>query len=216
MVEVLKDFQNRDIFTRPEFGINGVYLLGERIFEFLKKISSQNFVRGCYFSHYFSPPENLSQVKVGIRFNDVKILSIVNDSLNRICEEKREIILHPGEFQSTSGIHPGLPKDIVVDYIICYSFEWLIRIKERFISSYPSYELLGKFLLQNKKKIEQGIISKNIFRLNVLKPIEDDVVSIIWGRFIHHLCNAYLFPKEYQLRAFLKSNGINIFLPDLY
>lgn len=210
MTEILKDFQNRDIYTRPESGIDGVYILGEKIFKFLKKILSQSLVIGCCFSHYYYLPENLSQVKVGIRFNEVKTLSIVNDSLNRICEEESKIILDTGNFQPTSGVIPGLPEDVVVDYIICYSFEWLLRIKEKFQLSPPSYESLGKFILQNRNKIEEEIMGRNIFRYNILRPLEFDVISKIWERFIHHLCNAYIFQDESQLKGFLKINGINI------
>lgn len=208
------DFQKRDINTRPEYGINGVFQLGDKIFEFLKEISSQNLVRGCYLSHYFYPypPGELCQVTVGIRFNEIKTLTIINGKLDLICEEESGIVLNPGGFQSTTGKHKGLPKDIVVDYIICYSFEWLIRIRKKFKSARPSCESLGKFILQNKKNIKDGIMSKNIFRFNILKPITDNVACIIWSRFIHHLCNAYRIPenKEKELRTFLKSRGINI------
>ncbi len=214
MVDKLKDFQNRDIFIRVEYGLEGVFRLGSRVFDLLKEVSNQNLVIGCFFSHYFSPPQKLSQVKVGIRYNEVKNLSIINNSLDHICKEERDIIFKTGDFQSTLGLHHRLPEDIVIDYIICYSFDWLVRIKEKFKASKPSYESLSKFILKNRINIEKEITSKNVFRSNNLKPMEEGVISNIWERFIHHLCNAYRIPlhNEYQLKRFLKSKGINIFL----
>lgn len=210
MVKNLKDFQNRDIFTRIEYGIDGVFRLGNSIFDFLRDILSQNLVKGCYFTHYFKLPEIQPHVKVGIRFNTRKALTTVNNFLNHLCKEKSKIIFNPGNFQTTSGYINDLPEDVVIDYIICYSFEWLVRIKEKFQVSYPSQESLGRFILQNKLKIEEEIIGKHIFRYNNSRQLEIEIISKIWERFIHHLCNAYSFQHESQLKGFLKGNGINI------
>lgn len=210
MVETLKDFQNRSIFTRLEYGIDGVFCLGDCIFNFLRDILFQNLVKSCYFTHYFGLPEIQPHVKVGIRFNTREALTSVNGLLNHLCEEKSKLILNPGNFQTTYGYINDLPEDIVVDYIICYSFEWLVKIKEKFKVSYPSYESLGRFILQNKIKIEEEIIGKHIFRYDISRRLEIEVISKIWERFIHHLCNAYSFQHEPQLKGFLKGNGINI------
>ncbi len=211
MVKTLRDFQNRDISTRPELGGNGVYLLGKRIFLFLREILSQNLVRGCYFSHYFKPPEIPPQVKVGIRYNTMEALDTVNNLLNNICQEESRLVLDPGGFSPTPGYIIGLPEDIVIDYIICYSFEWLVRITDEFNILLPSYETLGNYILQNRNLIEEGIFGQHIFRDEISRPLENKVISKVWERFIHHICNAYSFQQhEYQLKCFLKENNIKI------
>jgi len=210
MVEALKDFQNRAIFTRPKYGIGGVFCLGINIYNFLEEILSHKSVKGCYFTHYFKPPEIQPHVKVGIRFNTIKSLTNVNDLLNSLCEEKNELILKSGDFLPTTGCINEFSEDIVIDYIICYSFEWLVRIREKLKVSYPSFESLGSFILKNRIKIREEITGKDIFRYNISRPLENDVISKIWERFIHHLCNAYSFQYEPQLKSFLKGYGINI------
>ncbi|MBA7689849.1 hypothetical protein ES703_98360 [subsurface metagenome] len=85
-------------------------------------------------------------------------------------------------------------------------FYILIFIKNLIFSSSAIFQ----FILQNKIKIEEEIIGKHIFRYDISRRLEIEVISKIWERFIHHLCNAYSFQHEPQLKGFLKGNGINI------
>ncbi len=213
MVDILKDLKIRDILIKSESGYNGVLKLGERIYEFLEKISTQNLIRGCYFSHYFHPDPNneLCHVRVGIRFDDTNVLSIINDSLNQICQEESKIISEYGRFQDVKGEHSGLLVNIVVDYIICYSFQWLMSIKKNYKSSPPSLITLAEFIIQNKIRIEEDLMSKNIFRKNILRQIDVNTRIIIWERFIHHLCNALKIPmpQEKVLWIIIALKGID-------
>lgn len=210
MAENLNDFQNRDIFTRPELGSRGVYLLGKKILPLLRETLSQNLLEGCFFTHYYEPPKTPPHVKVGIRYNTVEALDTVNNLLNNLCQDEREFVIDPGEFSPTSGYHIELPEDVVIDYIICYSFEWLVRIMDEFNVISPSYESLGRFILQNRNLIEDEIFRGHIFREGILRPLENNVIRKIWERFIHHLCNAYSYKPEIQLKSFLRESGVNI------
>lgn len=210
MVEILNDFQNRDIFTRTA---RDMLSLGNNIFTFLSDIRSQKMVKGCFFTHYNNPKEGLRpHIKVGIRYKTKEELTHVNKLLDDLCKKESKLILNPGEFQTTSGYDNRLPKDVVVDYIICHSFEWVVRIKDK-LELYPSPESLGKFILQNKNEIEEEIMGPKVFRDNRSRILTCEEIGKVWERFIHHMCNACRFQQfEYQLIVFLRKNGINVFL----
>lgn len=71
MVEYLEDIQIRNILTKPELGLVGVFFLGDQIFQVLGKLSQEGRVRGVYFTHYYDPPRTEPHIKVGIRYDNL-------------------------------------------------------------------------------------------------------------------------------------------------
>lgn len=67
MAQYLKDLQIRNIRTKLELGLNGVFIIGDRVFELLRKLAKEGKVRGAYLSHYYDPPKTEPHGKVGIR-----------------------------------------------------------------------------------------------------------------------------------------------------
>jgi len=209
MLDLLDDFQIRDIKTKSEYSNNGIYYLGAIIYETLKESLSKRIINGCYYTHYSSP---YFHVKVGIMYESLKDLNILNSILNSICVDESHIINESGRFQKTQGTVEYLGDNIIVDYIICYSFEWLIKVKEEFNKEIPSYEALGNFFIKNRKNIEDEIFSSKIIRKGKLKSLNNLEKGVIWNRFIHHLCNSYIYPYEAKLIGFLKRHNIPIIL----
>lgn len=54
MVEILNDFQNRSIITRTR---QDMVSLGYKILSLLKDMRTKKLVKGCFFTHYFNPPD---------------------------------------------------------------------------------------------------------------------------------------------------------------
>ncbi len=184
--------------------------MGAIIYEILKESLLKNLINGCYYTHYSSP---YFHVKVGIKYESVGDLNNINNILNRLCVNESYVINEPGRFQKTEGNVIYLDDNIIVDYIICYSFEWLIKVKEEFKKEIPSYEALGYFFIKNRKNIENEILSNKIIRKGKLKSLNDQEKGVIWNRFIHHLCNSYIYyPNEAKLIGFLRKHGISIIL----
>ena len=212
MAKILSDLQHRDIYTKSELKGIGIFKLGLKIFDFLKYIKSENKDMMFFLTHYFKPSEIPPHIKVGVRYKILRDLNLVNELLDKLCQENEDIISIPGEFKHTSGYDELLPDDIIVDYIICYSFEWLIKLKEKFGASPPTTIILGNFILKNRNEIENQIMGKNVFRNNISRPIEMKIAERIWERFIHHLCNSYQISNDYDLKLYLRDKGINILI----
>lgn len=122
-------------------------------------------------------------------------------------------MIDKGKFDLAVGEYQPLPNEIVVDYIICHSFDWLVKAKEKFGNEHPSPNDVAKFLLQNKTEIEKSAIQANdIFRdcakASRLKPEE---IGWVWERFVHHLLNAYKFADEWHVKRILAQNHVEIF-----
>jgi hypothetical protein len=212
MVEMLNDFQNRDIFAHSQSHLKR---LGNLIFTLLSEIRSQNKLKGCFFTHYNYPLRGIEpHVKVGIRYNTIEELENIKQQLDDLCQTESSLIRDPGKFNNTPGNDTRVPKDVVVDYIICHSFEWVVKIKQNFNASPLHLESLCKFILQNKNKIENKILGPNVFRDNAKRALTEEEIGKIWERFIHHLCNACSFPNniEYQIIAFLRKSSVNVYL----
>lgn len=207
---MLNDFQNRDIFT---YAPSHLIRLGSLVFTLLSKIRSQNKVKGCFFTHYNDPKGLKPHVKVGIRYNTIEEFENIKQQLDDLCQTENRLIKDLGKFKNTSGNDTRVPKDVVVDYIICYSFEWVVKIKQNFNASSLHLESLCEFLLQNRDKIENEIMGPNVFRENAKRTLTREEISKIWERFIHHMCNACWLQKfEYQIIFFLRKNGVNVYL----
>jgi hypothetical protein len=67
-MESLNDLQTRNILTKPDMGLSGVYGLGDQIFILLRDLVQERKTRGAYFTHYYYPTEVEPHVKVGIRY----------------------------------------------------------------------------------------------------------------------------------------------------
>jgi len=208
MVKILIDFQNRNIITHTSLDM---ITLGEIIFRFLKKARSNNLVKGCFFTYYYYPPNGLEpQVKVGIRYNNTKELTNINQQLDKLCKKESNLIKDPGQFKTTPGSDERIPNDVVVDYVICYSFNWVVKIKEDF-GSIPSYNDVGNLILNNKDNIEYKIL-KNSFRDDKFRKLSIIESRTVWERFIHHICNACRIQNnEDSLINLLIANGIEIY-----
>lgn len=222
MLEYLADLQTRNIHTKPELYLEGAFYLGERVFEILKGLINQGKIKGAYLSHYFQPPDTLPHVKVGIRYKELTDLATVNQLLNKLCAKYKDIVTDKGRFEQTTGEYQRFPHDIVVDYLACHSFKFLLKAKDELGSKLPPIDKIVKWFLQNKDEVTNSIIkTRDIFRANTnartLKPLE---IGWIWERFVHHLLNAYhctydpsdpVQSYEFKLKQALRENGILIY-----
>ena len=204
IVENLKDLQQREVITKSRF----VYILGYKIFYMLKKIFLVNKVKGCFFSLYSYG------VKFNLRFDKMEEFEYVKPIVEDFLNKNKSLIDNPGSYHLTTGIIPSLPEEVVVDYIGCYSFKWMIQIKDKFYKCIPDSDILGKYILEKKAEIEEDIINGEIFRDSKKVPLNSDYKSNIWERFVHLLSNAYpiSYTEESNLFHYLKTNGINIYL----
>lgn len=208
----LTDLKHRDIHTRKELKGIGVIKFGLKIFDLLRDIKSQNIITMCFFTHYYEPPDTPPHVKVGIRFKKKEDLIKVNKLIDELCYGNRDIVTDPGEFKSTRGYDPLLSEEIIIDYIICHSFDLLAKLKKEFGTSPPSFSIIGNYILKNRIEIEEKIMGKDIFRNKISKSLGLEINKRIWERFIHHLCNAYQISNDYQIKLFLRDNGIPILI----
>lgn len=118
MLKYLIDLQIRNIRTKPKLGLAGVFSLGDRVFfEILEELINQGKIKGAYLSHYFAPPDILPHLKVGIRYKELADLASVNQLLDNLCEEYKDIVTDKGKFELMTGEYQHFPHDIVVDYL---------------------------------------------------------------------------------------------------
>lgn len=194
MVEYLKDLQIRNIHTKPELGLNGVFMIGDRVFILLRKLVNEGKIRGAYFSHYYEPPKTEAHAKVGIRYHNLAQLDSVSSMLDALCHEYQDVVIDRGKFEPTTGEckDPPLPADIVVDYIICHSFEFLLKVKNEFGDELPPPDRMGQFLAVHRQEVTHHIVNaKDIFRDEQnTRPLTPEETSRVWERFVHHLLNA--------------------------
>lgn len=222
VVDNLKDLQIRNIRTKPELWLSGVFILGDRVFELLSKLVNEGKVKGVYFSHYCEPPKTEPHAKVGIRYRDVAELDSVSFMLDSLCDSQKNLVTDKGRFEKTLGVcdDPPLPADIVVDYIACHSFEFLLQAKGKLGNDLPRDPgRLAHFILDHRAGITNSVINAaDIFRDEEnVRPLIHLEMSCIWERFVHHLLNAYkvfLDPSrpsesyEATVKRILLENGI--------
>lgn len=220
-MEYLIDIQIRNIYTKPESGLVGVFSLGDQVFKLLKELTDQNKIKGAYFSHYYNPPNTSPHVKVGIWYKELTEVSTVNQLLDNLCEKKKykNIVADKGIFEPTTGKWENFPDDIVVDYVICKSFEFLVKAKSDLGSCLPPLDMLASWLMQHKAEVDQVIMSKDIFRApQKVRTLTSEESGWVWERIVHHLLNAYctynqnnpIESYEFKLKAKLRRNGIYI------
>lgn len=192
----LSDLQHRDIFTRPKDESRNMEKLGAIIYRLLRDLKLNSKIYGCYYTHYFFPPIHDPHIKVAIRYKSEEQLSIVNLELDKICEENKDIIDNYGTFKSTGGFYQGLSNEIIVDYIGCYSFEWLLKIEDELNETQISFENLAIFFINNNKKIDDILLKGKIYRN--LEPIlvSNEELKIIRGRFVHYIINMFRIPSH--------------------
>lgn len=192
MTEYLKDLQACDIHTTQSLGLKGVFCLGDYVFELLRELKHKGMIRGAYFSHYFEPPQNPAHVKVGIRYAKSSDLESASSLLDNLCDNHRDIVADKGNFKPTTGELPELPNDIVVDYVICHSFEFLLEVRKEFGNELPKIEDMVTFLLRHREEITDHVIGgKDIFRdEQAARILTDAETRVVWERFVHHLLNA--------------------------
>ena len=221
MLERLPDLQTRNIHTKPELGLAKVFYIGDQVFEILKKLIKQSKIKGAYLSHYFLPPDILPHVKAGIRYEEPADLAIANQLLDDLCEKYRDIVTDRGAFEQTTGEYQHFPPDIVVDYVICHAFQFLLKGKDDLGNILPPVNKMAEWILQLKNEITNSVIeSRDIFRINSdVRSLKQSEIGWIWERFVHHLLNSYQAnydpnnPAEsYELKVkqVLKENDILI------
>ncbi len=211
----LGDLQHRDIFTYPKNTRQGLDKFGAVIYKFLRKLKTEECVYGCYFTYYFYPPKFDPHIKIAIRYKKVKKLLQINSLLDKICDENKEIIANAGNFKPTRGLHIGLPHSIVVDYIGCYSFEWILKNERKLVNPDLDLKILAEHFNNNKNQIDKILIEGDIYRNSKKIEIKDKELEIIRGRFVHYICNIFKIPLEVEemLEQMLSQYGweINIF-----
>lgn len=221
MTEYLTDLQIRNIHTKLELDLDGVFLLSDQIFVVLKELINQGKIKGAYLSHYFEPPHTPPHVKVGIQYRELAELTIVNQHLDKLCEKHKNIATDKGKFEHTTGEYQRFPQDIVVDYVACQAFQFLLKAKDELGSTLPPIDRMVNWFLQHEDEITNSTIgSRNIFRANsnarALKPEE---IERIWERFVHHFLNSYhatcdlnnpTQSYEFKVKQALRKNGIPI------
>jgi hypothetical protein len=222
MVEYLEDLQSRNIHTKPDLGLNGAFFLGDRVFELLRNLMHEDKITGAYFSHYFEQ-SNPPHVKVGIRYGNLRDLDSVSSMLDKLCDEQKDLVVDKGKFQTTTGEckDPPLPADIIVDYIACHSFEFLLRARNEVGKMLPPHDAMAQFFLRHKGEIERRVIyTPDIFRDSQhARHLTNEETRCVWERFVHHLLNANkvtynpLNPTESyepKVKRLLLEHGIDI------
>jgi hypothetical protein len=191
MTEYLKDLQIRDIRTKQLLELKGAFQLGDYVVELLSKLKLEGVIRGAYFTHYFDP-DTPPHVKVGIRYNEASDLASASSQLDILCDKHKDIVSDKGNFKATIGQIPELPDDIVVDYVVCHSFEFLLEIRKEFGNELPKVENIVSFLLQHSENITDHVIrAKDIFRNEQdARILSEAETRVVWERFVHHLLNA--------------------------
>lgn len=196
-MEYLKDLQTRNILTKPDIGLDGVYILGDQVFLLLRDLVQERKVRGAYFTHYCCPPQVEPHVKVGLRYEKTEDLSSVTSLLDDLCGKQRDVVIDKGRFESTTGESDHLPPEIVVDYIICHSFDFVLKHREELeAKSQTPYEM-ARFLHLHMHEITAHIRQADILRNELeARPITQEEGFWIQERFIHHLLNACKVASE--------------------
>jgi hypothetical protein len=190
-LEYLKDLQTRNILTRPDMGLNGVYCLGDQVFALLRGLLKERTVKGAYFTHYCWPPRVEPHVKVGIRFEKPPDLDAVASILNELCGKQKYLVIDKGRFEHTTGEFEHLPPRIVVDYIVCHSFEFLLKHTQELRGKSQTPNEIARFLLLQKEEISTHIKVGDIFRNELqARLITQEEGFWIQERFIHHLLNS--------------------------
>lgn len=211
MTEHLKDLQTRNIRTKVEVGLNGVHVLGDQIRVLLGKLVRELKVKGAYFTHYYIPPQVEPHVKVGIRYEKIEDLNAVTLMLHGLCDEQTDIVTDKGRFETTLGIYQNLPYDIVVDYIICHSFDFLLEYGEELDDKSHEPHEIARFLLQHKDEIAMHLNAADIYRNEPRPTLTQNEEFWIQERFVHHLLNACKVTTESELEVWREmsrhSNG---------
>lgn len=214
MVEYLKDLQTRNVHTRLELALDGVFFLGDRVFQVLRKLRQDGKVRGMYFTHYYGPPWIEPHAKVGIRYHNLADLESASSVLDTLCDEQKDIVIDKGRFEPTTGEFEHLPSEIVVDYIICHSFEFFLRVKEELGNELPLPNRIVDFLVRHREEITNQVINaKDIFRAETqVRPLTAAETVWVWERVVHHLLNAHKARYDYEgtVKRMLRERGINI------
>ncbi len=210
MVEYLKDLQIRKIRTKPEQALNGVYSLGNDIFEVLKKLMHENKVNGVYFTHYYDPPHSVEpHVAIGIRYEKLEDLEFASSTLDTLCSRQRNLVIDKGAFETTEGKYDKLPHEIVVDYIICHiichSFEFLLKLKAESGNITIDPDSIANYLVQQVRAIGNEVLgARNIFRNQQnARALTTEESRWVWERFVHHLCNAYKCTGACEVRVWV-------------
>ena len=192
MVEYLRDLQIRNIRTKLELGLNGVFIIGDRVFELLRKLAKEGKVRGAYLSHYYDPPKTEPHAKVGIRYRSVAELDSASSLLDCICDERRDVVIDKGKFEPTTGEFQYLPTEVVVDYVICHSFEFLLKVKDELGDELPPADRMAEFLANHRQEITDRVINaRDLFRDEQnARRLTPEEIRQVWERFVHHLLNA--------------------------
>jgi hypothetical protein len=192
MVEYLTDLQLRNIRTNTELGINGVFSLGDEVLAVLRKLVYERQVTDAFFTHYFEPPQTEPHVKVGIRYQTLDDLNLASSALDDLCYNRSDLVIDKGKFEPTKGEYDKLPEDIVVDYVVCCSFKFLVKAKDELGSVSPAPDRVAKFLIRHKRSIDEELLhSKDIFRDEEnARPLRSEEIPYVMERFVHHFCNA--------------------------
>jgi len=190
MVGYLGDLQIRNVHTKSELRLSGVFIIGDRVFGLLRKLATGGKVSGAYLSHYYDPPNKTEpHVKVGIRYHNVGELDSASSMLDRLCDEWRDVVIDKGEFERTTGEFQYLPSEIVVDYIICHSFEFLLKVKDELGDELPPPDRMAEFLVKYMHEITDRVINaRDIFRDEQnTRKLTCEEARQVWERFVHHL-----------------------------
>ncbi len=189
-MNVLQDFKSVKIFVKST---DGIALLGREIFSKFKKLRGEDGVVGLYFTHY---PDH---VKVGFRYSNwSKVESKINSFLSSINSENIGVVRSIGNFEKTKGDYYLLPKNVISDYIVCQSFDWLLKLENDIPTQERDAQKISDWFLKNKKQIFDEVIGSY--------KIEFSKQEIFWmlERFIHHLLNAGLYyPLEQWILIYL-------------
>jgi len=182
---------------------NGLVPVGTEIRDKLISLKKDKNINGLYFVHYSATNEQPAHVHVGFRYTDrEKVESKITSFFNKSNFQTQTLIKDIKQCEPTDGSYYLLPKGVVSDYIVCQSFDWLLKLENDVPMQERDAQRIAFWFLENKKQIFKEVVN------GYKRESNEQEIFWILERFIHHLLNAaWLLNIEPIIFIFLTGAG---------
>ena len=182
---ILQDFSSINVNLLNN---NGLVPVGREIRDKLIKLRGDNNIIGLYYVNYSATDEQPPHVHVGFRYTDwKKVESKVTSFFNKSNFQTKELIKDIDQCKPTDGSYYLLPKNVISDYIVCQSFDWLLKLENEIPPKERDAQRITDWFLRNKKQIFEKVVK------SYEREFSEKEIFWILERFIHHLLNSGLY-----------------------